>query len=117
MRNASHETKVDTNELKLGVDAIGFMNDGIANAHTVIILYSKHTPEAKWQKLEIHSAVWNEVEQSGGVCMVVKLDDWNIPPVLGPKVYGKLDVTKPDSYRKLLEDLCGAILSGRPHLH
>ncbi len=38
LRNASHETKVDTNELKLGVDAIGFMNDGIAGAHTVIII-------------------------------------------------------------------------------
>lgn len=82
LRNASHETKVDINELKFGVDAIGFMNDGIADAHTVIILYSKHTPQAKWQKLGIYSAVWNEVAQSGGVCMVVRLDDSQIPPVL-----------------------------------
>jgi hypothetical protein len=113
LRNASHETKVDTNELKLGVDAIGFMNDGIAGAHTVIIIYSKHTPQAKWQKLEIYSAVWNEVEQSGGVCMVVKLDETPLPPVLGPKVFGNLNVADPNSYKTILEKLCNAILSGK----
>jgi hypothetical protein len=89
------------------------MNDGIAGAHTVVILYSKNTPQAKWQKLEIYSAVWNEVEQSGGVCMVVRLDDSPLPPVLGHKVFGKLNVSDPNSYKKLLEDLCGAILSGK----
>ncbi len=113
LRNASHETKIDAKELKLGDDTIEFMNQGIADAHTVIILYSQHTPKAKWQNLEIKSAVWNEVAQSGGVCIVVKLDDSAIPPVLGPKVYGKLDVSDPRSYRKLLEDLCGAILPGK----
>jgi hypothetical protein len=30
LRNAGHETKIDTRELKLGDDAIKFMNDGIA---------------------------------------------------------------------------------------
>jgi hypothetical protein len=44
LKNAGHETKVDTRELKLGDDSINFMNEGIANAHTVVILYSKHTP-------------------------------------------------------------------------
>src|SRR6266404_2189455 len=90
LRNAGHETKVDTRELRLGDDAIKFINDGIAEAHTVIILYSRHTPNANWQKLEINSAVWNEVAQSGGVCVVVRLDDTPIPPVLGRKVYGKV---------------------------
>lgn len=47
--------------------------------------YSKHTPEAKWQKLEINSAVWNEIEQEGGQCIVLRLDDTDIPPVLGPR--------------------------------
>ncbi|MGA2178379.1 MAG: toll/interleukin-1 receptor domain-containing protein [Verrucomicrobiota bacterium] len=113
LRNASHETKIDARELKLGDDTIEFMNQGIADAHTVIILYSQHTPKAKWQNLEIKSAVWNEVAQSGGVCIVVRLDDSAIPPVLGPKVYGKLNAADPSSYRKLLEDLCGAILPGK----
>jgi hypothetical protein len=113
LRNAGHETKVDTRELKLGDDAISFMNEGIADAHTVIILYSRSTPTANWQKLEINSAVWNEVAQSGGVCVVVKLDNSTIPPVLGRKVYGKVDVADPRSYRKLLEDLCSTILPAR----
>ncbi len=113
LRNAGHETKVDTRELKLGDDAINFMNDGISDAHTVIIVHSCHTPKANWQKLEINSAVWNEVAQSGGECIVVRLDDTPIPPILGPKVYGKVDATDPGSYRKFFEDLCNAILPGK----
>jgi hypothetical protein len=111
LRNAGHETVVDTRELKLGDDVIEFMNQGIADAHTVIILYSCHTPEANWQQLEINSAVWNEIAQAGGECIVVKLDASVIPPILGPKVYGTLEVHNPASYRRLVEDLCRAVLS------
>lgn len=38
LRNAGHETAVDTRELKLGDDTIEFMNQCIAQAHTVITL-------------------------------------------------------------------------------
>jgi hypothetical protein len=113
LRNAGHETKVDTRELKLGDDAIAFMNDSIINAHTIIILYSKHTPKADWQKLEINSAIWNEVAQDGGVCIVVRLDDEEIPPILGPKVYGNLDISNPVSYQKLIEEICKVVLSDK----
>jgi hypothetical protein len=34
LRNAGRETVVDTRELKLGDDAVEFMNQGIAEAHT-----------------------------------------------------------------------------------
>lgn len=113
LRNAGHETKVDTRELKLGDDAIAFMNESIMNAHTIIILYSQHTQRADWQKLEINSAIWNEVAQDGGVCIVVRLDDEKIPPILGPKVYGKLDISNPASYQKLIEEICKVILSDK----
>ena len=109
LRDAGHETKVDTHELNLGNDSIDFMNEAIADAHTVIILYSKHTIDARWQNLEINAAVWNEVAQDGGTCIVVKLDDSQLPPLLGPKLYGKLSAMDRDSYRKLIEDLCKAI--------
>lgn len=112
LRNSGHETKVDAKELKLGSDLIRFINDSIVNAHTVIILYSKHTPAASWQSLEINSAVWNEVAQGGGTCIVVRLDDTDIPPILGPKVYGKLDSTQ-DSHTKLIEGLCKFISSSQ----
>src|SRR5665213_158668 len=110
LKNAGHDTKVDTHELKLGRDTIDFMNQGIADAHTIIILYSRHTPTADWQKLEINAALWNEIAQDGGTCIVIKLDETNIPPVLGPKVYGKLNLNDSASYSKLLEEICSAIL-------
>ena len=110
LRNAGHDALVDTKELGLGDDSIDFMNEGIAKANAVIILYSRHTVGAKWQRLEINAALWNEVEQSGGNCVVLRLDDTDIPPLLGPKVYGRLDPTDQQGYRRTIEDISRAVL-------
>ncbi len=110
LRNAGHDTKVDTLELGLGDDSIAFMNESIADAHTVVILYSRHTERAAWQKLEIGAAVWNQVAQSGGTCIEVRLDNTHIPPLLGPKVYGKLDSGAANSFQQLVEAICRTIL-------
>ncbi len=110
LRNAGHETKVDLNDLNLGDNAIAFINDSIANAHTVIVLFSKHSEHAKWQKLEMDSAVWSEVTGSGGRCIVVRLDDAPVPPVLGPKIYGTLDPDDVASFQRLIEDICRVVL-------
>lgn len=113
LRDAGHETKIDTQDLGLGDNVIAFMNEGIANAAAVIILFSKDTLDAKWQNLEIDAAVWNQVAQSGGRCIVVRLDDTPIPPLLGPKVYGKLIQEDQESLKKLVEDICGELFSGQ----
>jgi Cdc6-like AAA superfamily ATPase len=110
LRNAGHDTKVDTHDLSLGDNAIAFMNDGIANAHTIIILFSIHSANAKWQQLEIDSAVWNEVAQGGGRWIVVRLDDTHVPPILGPKVYGNLDPGDPTSFESLVDAICRLVL-------
>ncbi len=110
LRNAGHDALVDTKELGLGDDSIDFMNDGIARANAVIILYSRHSAAAKWQRLEINAALWNEVEQSGGNCIILRLDDTAVPPLLGPKVYGRLDPADQETYRKTIEDISRAIL-------
>jgi hypothetical protein len=113
LRNAGHETRVDLYDLGLGDDAIAFMNHGIAEAHTVIILFSRHSATAKWQQLEINSAVWSQVERTCGRCIVVRLDDTPVPPILGPKVYGMWDTSNSASFRALVEDLCEAALRDR----
>ena len=82
LRNAGHATKVDLFDLGLGDDAIAFMNRGIAEAHTVIILFSVHSASPKWQQLEINSAIWSEVERTGGRCIVVRLDDTPVAAIL-----------------------------------
>lgn len=110
LKNAGHSTKVDTFELALGSNVIQFMNDGIANAHSIIILFSKHSKETAWQKLEIDGALWNETAQAGGRCIVIRLDDTPVPPLLGPKVYGQLKGEDPIALRRLVEEICRAIL-------
>lgn len=106
LKDVGHDVKIDLHELKLGVDSIDFMNDAIADAHTVVIVYSVSTPNAKWQKLEINGALWNEHAQHGAKVIVLKLGSPKLPPLLGPKVYGSLD---PDSYKSTLESLCQEI--------
>lgn len=113
LRNAGHDTRVDTHDLDLGSNSIAFMNDNIEKAHTVIVLFSKHTKKAKWQMLEIDSAVWNEIAQGGGLTIIVRLDDTKVPPVLGRKVYGKLDKNDPKSLASLVEAVCKAALPGK----
>lgn len=108
LRNCGHDVRIDLKELTLGDDTIDFMNDAIANAHTVIILYSQHTPNAKWQRLEINAAVWNQTAQSGGKVIVLKVDDTNLPPLLGPRMYGSL---VDDQYHSTLKKLCTEITS------
>ncbi|GMV90257.1 MAG: hypothetical protein AMXMBFR82_00350 [Candidatus Hydrogenedentota bacterium] len=110
LRNAGHSTVIDIHELQLGNDLVDFINDSITDAHTILLLYSRHTPQARWQKLEINAAVWNEVEQDGGTCIVVRLDDTDVPPTLGPKVMGRLETDKPESYKTLLDQLCETLL-------
>ena len=113
LRNAGHDAKIDTLDLSLGDDTIAFMNDGIANAAVVIILFSEHTPTAEWQKLEIDAAIWSQVAQGGGRCIVVRLDDTPVPPILGPKVYGRLKPSGHESLRELVEGICGVLFSGQ----
>ena len=113
LRNAGHDAKIDTLDLSLGDDALAFMNDGIANAAAVIVLFSRHTSKAEWQKLEIDAAVWSQVAQGGGRCIVVRLDDTSIPPILGPKVYQRLDAGDHESLRNLVEGVCGVLFSGQ----
>lgn len=109
LRDAGHEAKVDTLQLKFGDNAIDFMNSMIAEAHTVIILYSQHSVGAKWQKLEIDAAISNEVN-GGGKCIVIRLDDSDVPKLLAAKVYARLTTNTGAEYKQLIEKLCCAVL-------
>ena len=113
LRNAGHDARIDTRDLALGDNAIEFMNEGISNAAAVIILFSRHSLKAEWQKLEIDAARWNEVAQGGGRCIVVRLDDTPLPPTLGPKAYGRLKPGDRASLRTLVEDVCRVLFSGQ----
>lgn len=108
LRNAGHDTKIDTHELTLGKDSIEFMNNAILESHVIIILHSKDTPKAVWQRKEINSAVWNEIQQDGGLCVVIRLDDTTLPPLLGPKLFATLTDS---NYQETLENLCESIMT------
>lgn len=113
LKNAGHEARIDKCELKLGKNSIRFMNDGIAQAQAVVILFSKNTPSASWQNIEIEGAIWNEIQQGGATCMVILLDKTLLPPLLGPKVFATLE-SKATNYEQVLARLCEALLPSKP---
>jgi hypothetical protein len=109
LKDVGHDVRIDRQELKFGDDTIEFMNNAIADAHTVLIIFSQHTDAAVWQRKEINAAVWNETAQDGGKVIVLKVGAVaKLPPLLGPKLYGALD---PDHYKDTLKKLCTEINS------
>ena len=101
-----HDVYIDLHELKLGDDILEFMNDAISGSHTIIVIYSKNTPGATWQNLEISAALWNGITQDGGSVIVLTYGSVTLPPLLGSKVYGRVD---DDNYQNTLEKLCSQI--------
>lgn len=110
LKDVGHDVRIDRKELTLGTDTIEFMNDAIANAQTVLIIFSQHTPTAIWQKLEINAALWNELAQAGGKVIVLKYGEATLPPLLGPRMYGCLDDAK---YKSTLQLLCTDIVTSQ----
>ncbi|MFO0224483.1 MAG: toll/interleukin-1 receptor domain-containing protein [Planctomyces sp.] len=109
LKDVGHDVRIDRKELKFGDDTIDFMNNAIADAHTVLIVFSEHTDAAVWQRKEINAAVWNETAQDGGKVIVLKVGNaTKLPPLIGPKLFGALD---PDQYKDTLQKLCTAIKS------
>ena len=114
LRNAGHDAKIDTLDIPLGGNVIAFMNEELDAADAVIILFSTHTASATWQNPEIEAAVWNELAGDGGRCIVVRLDDAPIPPILRPRKYRRLEPEDRDSLLKLVEDVCAVLFSDQP---
>ena len=104
----SHIT-VDVDDLGVGEDVMRFMNEGIANADFILILHSKHSAGADNQIAEMDAALWHEMNQKGGTCIVVRLDDSDLPPLLGSRIYVDVDPESEESYARLLDNLAERI--------
>jgi len=81
------------------------MNDGIAEADFILILHSRHTTDAMSQNAEIWGALWNEINQSGATCLVVRLDDTPLPPLLGSKKFAQIEEDNEESYARALTQI------------
>ena len=109
LRTYGHHITVDVDDLRVGDDVIRFMNEGIADADFILILHSKHTVEAINQGVEMDAAIWNEINQHGGQCIVVRLDDTPLPPLLGSKIFVLIEEGHEDSYATALDQLVDKI--------
>lgn len=105
LRAVGNHITVDIDDLNVGDDVVQFMNDGIADADFILILHSQHTAAAINQTAEMNAAIWNEINQSGAVCMVVRLDDAPLPPLFGPKIFGEIEPENEESYARALKTI------------
>ena len=106
LRMVGHNVLIDLRELPIGDGIVDFINNAISESHTVIIIYSKNTPKAIWQQEEIKAAISNNITQSDGNIIVLKLGDVDLPPMLKHRRYASLD---PDVYKHTVEELCEQI--------
>ena len=106
LKNAGNDVRLDLQELKLGDDIISFMNNAIAESNVILVVYSRNTPTAIWQNLEINAAVWNNISQDGGKVIVLKYGEVALPPILGSRFHGDLDNA---AYETTLRKLCKEI--------
>lgn len=109
LKNTGHEVVVDLHSARMGDDLIEFMNSSIADADVILVLYSKATRSAKWQREELHAAVWQETDQEGARVIVLKIDDEPLPPLLAKRLCGSL---KGNNYHATFAKLCSELLSG-----
>ncbi len=85
------------------------MNEGISQAHTIIIIYSKHTDDARWQTAEVDATTWYGTIHQGVTIIVLNLDDTELPPLLGPKRYAS--ISNESEYTSALSKLCNDFTS------
>ena len=81
LKDAGHDVVIDLYDLSLGDNLISFMNEGISQAHTIIIIYSKHTDDARWQTAEVDATTWYGTIHQGVTIIVLNLDDTELPPL------------------------------------
>lgn len=86
---AGHDISVtlDANDLHLGDNIVDFINKGIDESDYTVILFSTHSDVANWQKVERDAAIWSEIQNKKGKCLVVRIDQCEIPPIFGPKLF------------------------------
>ena len=114
LRAAGNHITVDLDNLSAGDDVVQFMNDGIVEADFILILHSQHTVDAIIQTAEMNAAIWNQINQSGAVCMAVRLDNTPLPPLLGTKKFVEIKEENEESYAGALEEIVERI-NGAEH--
>lgn len=113
---SGHDVTIDATYLHIGDNLIDFINTGIKESEYTVILLSRHTEDAKWQKAEQDAAIWDEIQNKASKCLVVRLDNCEIPPLLGSKRFfdAPNGIGDLHSYQNLINELSGAIRESHP---
>ncbi len=100
---------LDLTGLRPGDDLIAFMSDGIAEAHTILLVYSCHTAKATFQQAEIRAATNWKLKNPSFKCIVIKLDKSDLPPLLASLIHLSVDPTDHTSYAQFLSNLLSTL--------
>ena len=104
LQSLGHHVVIDLDHLRIGDNTIQFMNDAIANAHTIIVIYSDSTDSAVWQRSEIDASTWRSIAHDNATIIVLTLGSPAIPPLLAHRFYARIDTE--DTYKAALQRLC-----------
>lgn len=113
---SGHDITTDATYLHIGDNLIDFINTGIKESEYTVILLSRHTEYEKWQEADQDAAIWDEIQNKASKCLVVRLDNCEIPLILGSKrFFNACDgIGDPQIYQNLIDELGGAIRESHP---
>jgi len=116
LERSGHDVIIEATFLRIGDSLVDPINSGIKGSEYIVILLSRHSEDAKWKKAEQNEAIWDEIQRGTSKCIVVRIDDCDIPPLLGSKRFldAQHGINTADNYQNLIDELCGAIRESYP---
>lgn len=105
LSNAGHSPWLDEWEIKVGESIPEKIEEGVDEAHYVIVVLSENAINSKWVEREWHSKYWDEIESGDIQVLPVLFEECKIPRLLKMKKYADFS----NDYNSGLDDVLAAL--------
>jgi len=83
---AGIQTRFDRRELSLGDSFLAFMESALSDSDYCLLLWSRQAAATQWVKLEWEAALYRSVQEKRSFLVVGRLEELNVPALLGPRL-------------------------------
>jgi hypothetical protein len=101
LKQTGHSIHVDW-DMSPSEGPVTWMNNAIERATHVVIVYSSHSPKAKWQPKEIEAAIAREREGKA-ILLTIAFENIELPPLLGTYKFHKLKSEEAEEVQSAIE--------------
>ncbi len=99
------ETWFDAVQLQPGDSIVRGIQDGLSDSDYLVVVISKNSISSKWVQAEMSAAFMREIEGKGTRLLPIRIDDTELPPLIGDRIYIDFRNSFMDGLRKLADRL------------